>query len=118
MKEKASIEANLHVLKQEKEATAASKEAAIYEAAAAELEQRESEALGELQELALEDPMKRTKDYIETQPFNTQAPQALQGARPPQSMVHHGAVNTQPSSNKAQDSLYESFMEENEMKMK
>lgn len=114
MKEKASIEANLHVLKQEKEATAASKEAAIYEAAAAELEQRESEALGELQELALEDPMKRTKDYIETQPFNTQAPQALQGARPPQSMVHHGAVNTQPSSNKAQDSLYESFMEENE----
>lgn len=56
MKEKASIEASLHVLKQEKEATAASKEAAIFEeAAAAECEEERS--LGELQDLALEDPI-------------------------------------------------------------
>lgn len=63
MKEKASIESSLHVLKQEKEATAASKEAAIFEEAAAEYE--EGRSLSELQDLALEDPKERTKDYIE-----------------------------------------------------
>lgn len=35
MKEKVNLEANLHVLRQEKEAVAASKEAEIYEEAAA-----------------------------------------------------------------------------------
>ncbi|XP_076131007.1 uncharacterized protein LOC143112609 [Alosa pseudoharengus] len=112
MKKKASIEASLHVLKQEKEATAASKEAAIFEEAAAALILTDIDSLGELQDLALEDPMKRTKDYVETQPFDTDAPQELQGAMPlPRT------VNTQPSSNKAQDSLYESVMEENERRL-
>lgn len=66
MKGKALIEASLHVLKQEKEATAASKEAVIFEAAAAKYMERDP--LGELQDLTLEDPIKRTRDYIETQP--------------------------------------------------
>ena len=40
MKEKAMIEASLHVLKQEKEATAASKEAAIFEEAATNMRKK------------------------------------------------------------------------------
>lgn len=60
MKEMASIEASLHVLKQEKEATAASKEAAIYEAVAAKCEEERS--LDELQDLSLGDPIERTKN--------------------------------------------------------
>lgn len=73
MKEKALIEASLHMLKQEKEATAASKEAAIFKEAALEFKERGS--LSELQDLALEDPIKHTKDYIETQPFEKHAAQ-------------------------------------------
>lgn len=109
MKEKASVEASLHVSKQEKEATAALKEAAIYEETAAELD-----ALDELQDLVLDDPMKRTKDYIKTQPFDIHATQELQVARPLAPIVHHATVNTQPSSNNAHDSLYESLKEKNE----
>lgn len=75
MKQKASIEASLHVLRQEKEATAASKKAAIFEEAAAARYEDDEGTLGELQGLALEDPRKLTKDYVETQPFDTHAPQ-------------------------------------------
>lgn len=56
MKEKASIEASLHVLKREKEATAASPEAAIFEAAA---EYEEKDVVGMLQNLTPEDPIRR-----------------------------------------------------------
>lgn len=111
MKEKASIEASLHVLKQEKEATAASKEAAVFEEAAAELEQREIEFLGELEDLAVDDPMKRTRVYVETQLFDTHAPQELQGASPPPPVVYRETANAQLSSEKTPESLYESFME-------
>lgn len=62
MKEKASMEISLHMLKQEKETTAASKEAAIFEEAAA-AEHVKGDSLGELQELTLEDLLKRTRDY-------------------------------------------------------
>lgn len=65
MKEKVNIEANLHVLQQEKEAVAAIKEAAIYEEAAA----AENMEVSEFQDMTFEDPTKCTRDYIETQPF-------------------------------------------------
>lgn len=86
MKEKALIEASLHVLKQEKEATAASRKAAIFEEAAA-AEHMKGGSLGELQELTLEDPLKRTRDYIEAQPFEQQAQQELQDATPLQPVL-------------------------------
>lgn len=114
MKEKASIEASLHVLKQEKEATAASREAAIFEEGAAAVGYEGKDTLGELQDLALEDPIKRTKDYIETQQFDTHAPQELQDAMPLSTLLHPETVKTRPSSNKAQDSLCESIKEETE----
>ena len=62
LKEKAMIEANLHIVQQEKEASAASKEAAIYEEAVAP-ESME----GELKDLTPEYHMERTKDYVDTQ---------------------------------------------------
>ena len=114
MKEKASIEANLHVLKQEKEATAASKEAAIFEEAVAAAKYEEKDSLGELQDLALEDPIQRTKDYIDTQQFDTHAPPELKDAMLLPPILCHETVKIQPSSYKAQDSLYESFKEETE----
>lgn len=114
MKEKASIEASLHVLKQEKEATAASKEAAIFEEAVAAAKCEEKDTLGELQDLALEDPIQRTKDYINTQRFDTHAPPEFNDAILLPPILCHETVKTRPSSNKAQDSLYESFKEETE----
>ena len=113
MKEKASIEASLHVLKQEKEATAASREAEIFEAAAA-VEYGEKDTLGELQNLALDDPIKRTKDYIETQQFDTHTPPELPEAMLLPPILCHETVKTRPTSNKAQDSLYESSKKETE----
>ena len=97
MKEKASIEASLHMLKQDKEATAASREAAIFEKAAAAVEYGEKDTLGELQDLALEDPIKRTKDYIETQQFDTHAPPELQDAMLLPPILCHETVKTRPS---------------------
>lgn len=113
MKEKASIEASLHVLKQEKEAAAASTEAAIFEAAAAEYEEK---VVGELQDLTLEDPIGRTRDYVETQQFDTPAPQVLQQATPLSLILHHETVATRPSSNKAQESMYETLNGEPQQK--
>ena len=55
MKKKAEVEANLHVLKQEKEAVAASTAAAMFEAAA----DMEEGHLEELQDLTQEDPAKK-----------------------------------------------------------
>ena len=55
MKKKAEVEANLHILKQEKEAVAASTAAAIFEAAA----DMEEGHLEELQDLTQEDPAKK-----------------------------------------------------------
>jgi len=99
MKEKVNIEASLHVLQQEKEAAAASKEAAIYEEAAA-VEQIERGSLGEFQDLSFEDPTKRTRDYIETQPFE-HAYQELHDGTPQQPIQQdkspctiNGAQNT------------------------
>lgn len=92
MKEKASIEASLHVLKQEKEATAASTDAGIFEAAAAEYE--EKDVVGELQDLTLEDPIRCTRDYVETQQFDTHVPQVLQEATPLSLILSHETVET------------------------
>lgn len=108
MKEKDSIQASLHVLKQEKEATAASEEASIYEEAVAARCEKEH-FIGALKDLALEDPMERTKDYVETQPFETHAPQALHDAMPLPPIVHDDTVKNRPPSHKAQDSLHGSF---------
>lgn len=115
IKERASIDANLHVLQQEKEATALSREAAVLEeaAAAAELEQRYSDNLGELQNLALDDPVRRTQCYVETQPFDAHVPQLQPGSTPQQQIAHQAHVNYHPPS-KRDDSLYESFVEKNE----
>ncbi|XP_034079405.1 uncharacterized protein LOC117550916 [Gymnodraco acuticeps] len=66
MRQKAEVEANLYVLKLESKAVAASKEAAIFEAAAADLEEGH---LGELQDLAQEDPARRTTEYIDKHSF-------------------------------------------------
>lgn len=117
MKQKASLEANLHVLKQEKEATAASTEAAIYEeaaAAAAELDQRQSDALGELQDLALDDPVRRTQLYVETQRFDAHAPQLQPIPTPQQQIAYQAPVNDHLPIKREEDSLYESFVEKNE----
>lgn len=101
MKERAAIEASLHVLKQEKEATAASKEAAIFEeAAVAAAEYVEECSLGVLQGLAVEDPVERIKDYIETQPFDTHVPRELQDAMPLPPIAYHDKVKTQTPSYK------------------
>lgn len=108
MKQRASIEASLHVLKQEKEATAALTEAAIFEAAAAEYEEKDAD--GELQDLTLEDPIKRTRDYVETQQFDVRASQVPQDTTPLSPTLHHETAETQPCIK--QESLYESLKEE------
>lgn len=72
-------------------------------------EYEEEHFVGELQDLALEDPIERIKDYIEMQPFDTHAPQELQDAMPLPPIVHHGTVKTRLPSHKAQDSLHGSF---------
>lgn len=114
MKEKASIEARLHVLKQEKEATAASKEAAIFEEAAAELENIENDSLSELKKLTVDDPKIRTRDYIETQQFDTQAPQELENVVPHLPVLHEVTLQTRTLSEKALGSHHESLSRENE----
>lgn len=114
MKEKASIEASLHVLKQEKEATAASKEASIYEEAVA-ARGEEEHSLGEFKDLALEDPMERTRDYIETQPFDTNASQVFPDDMPLQPIPHHDTVINRPTRHKAQDSTHGSLKEEHKV---
>lgn len=114
MKEKASIEANLHVLKQEKEATAASKEAAIFEEAAAE--QMEKNSLGELQDLTLEDQTKRIRDYIETQPFEKHALLEPQDATPLRPIPHDKILKPPTHINNAENSVYESHREEDNYK--
>lgn len=101
MKEKASIEASLHMLSLE--ATAASRVAAIFEAAAADYEEKDS-----LGDLALENPIKRTMGYIETQLFDAHASQELHDAMSLPQIQHHKTVKSQPPSNKPQDSVYES----------
>nr|XP_055068359.1 uncharacterized protein LOC129450001 [Misgurnus anguillicaudatus] len=115
MKEKVNIEANLHVLRQEKEAEAASKEAAIYEEAAA-AEYMEGDPLGEFQDLTFEDPTKRTKDYIETQQFEQHANQELYHGTP-QQPIQQGKTPSLPSNiNGTQNSVYRPLKEEENYK--
>ncbi len=61
MKEKAELEANLHVLQKQRAAVAASAEAAVYEAAVESEEQ-----LKDFSELAIQDALQRTNEYVET----------------------------------------------------
>ncbi len=61
MKEKAELEANLHVLQKQRAADAASAEAAVYEAAVESEEQ-----LKDFSELAIQDAAQRTNEYVET----------------------------------------------------
>ena len=107
MKEKASIEANLHVLRQEMEATAASKEAAVYEEAAAG-EHLTNDSLGEFQDLTLEDPIKRTRDYINTQSFDQHTQQELQDAMSLQPVLHGKVLKPPPLIDSAVDTVYKS----------
>ncbi|KAF7642338.1 hypothetical protein LDENG_00259810 [Lucifuga dentata] len=62
IREKASIEANLYVLQLQREAAAASTEAAVFEAAA----DVETGCLSELPEITQDDPAARTSDYVQT----------------------------------------------------
>lgn len=61
MRQKAELEANLYVLQKRRSATAASAEAAVYEAAA-EIEER---PLEDLAQLTSEDRVQRTSEYVE-----------------------------------------------------
>ncbi len=61
MKEKAELEANLHVLQKQRAAVAASAEVAVYEAAVESEEQ-----LKDFSELAIQDAAQRTNEYVET----------------------------------------------------
>lgn len=70
---KAEVEASLYVLQKERCATAASAEAAVYEAAV-EVEER---PLGDLTQIAHEDPAQRTSEYVQT---HSLAPHAQQQA--------------------------------------
>lgn len=62
MRQKAELEANLYVLQKRRSATAASAEAAVYEAAA----ELEEEPLEDLAQLTSENRVQRTSKYVET----------------------------------------------------
>lgn len=84
-RQKAELEANLHVLKQQKEAEAAFKEAAIFEAAVSDLDEG---CFSELRDLTLEDPATCTTEYVERHSSPQHAQQLLEDVTAQQPTAH------------------------------
>ncbi|KAL7865571.1 hypothetical protein SRHO_G00108180 [Serrasalmus rhombeus] len=79
---KADVEANLYVLKLKREAVVASAEAAVYESAAAEIEDGH---LRELAHLTTQDPVQRTNEYVHSHSLGQYTQQQFPDSVVPQS---------------------------------